>query len=121
MGDRSYDLSRREARELRTELTNALEAEHEFVRTRGTHRSDDTYVVTRRGVASSGHRKVFDDFETLSRRFRDLPDTFTAEDIDWPGVTGRRRHLCCWHFLEHPEFPCQLATRQPLTVTKTTE
>ncbi|MCU4753165.1 hypothetical protein OB919_14465 [Halobacteria archaeon AArc-curdl1] len=119
MGTRSYTLSRAAARELRTQLSTALETEHEFVRTRGTYRADGTYVITRRGVTSSGHRKVFDDFETLSRRFRDLPETFTANDIDWPGVSGRRRHLCCWHFLEHPQFPCQLVTRQPLTVTKT--
>jgi len=63
---------------------------------------------------------VFDSFEALESRYRDLPSEMTAADVEQrvQGVTGSRRHLLLWHFLEHPRFECVLESRQPLTVRK---
>lgn len=74
-------------------------------------------MVERRG-ATSGHRKVFDSFADCRACFDALPETFTATDLKWPGVTGRRRHMLVHHFAEHPAFPCRLVTRQPLRARK---
>lgn len=53
--------------------------------------------------------------------YRELPEEFVAADLSRPGLTGGRRHLLLWHFVEHPAFECALAARQPLTARKTPE
>ncbi len=115
----SRRLSRAEAAELRDALGAALTERTEFLRTAGEHREDGSYVVSRRGADSSGHRKVFDGFEHLRRLFERLPAEFTAEDVGRSGLTGGRRHMLVRHFAEHPAFECELVSRQPLTVRKT--
>lgn len=101
-----------------SQLADALDRERTFVRTVGNHRSDGAYVVERRGAESTGHRKVFDSFQTLRERYESLPDTFTAADLGGGGLTGSRRHAVLWHFVEHPGFACELAAKQPLTASK---
>lgn len=101
-----------------SQLADALDRERPFVRTVGNHRSDGAYVVERRGAESTGHRKVFDSFQTLRERYESLPDTFTAADIGGAGLTGSRRHAVLWHLVEHPGFACELAAKQPLTASK---
>lgn len=91
----------------------------EFFRTAGEHREDGSYVVSRRGADSAGHRKVFESFEHLRRLYGRLPAEFTAEEVGRSGLTGGRRHMLVRHFAEHPAFDCQLVSRQPLTVRKT--
>lgn len=118
VGGESRTLSRAAARDLRAALGDALTDRHEFVHTVGYHREDGAYVVERRGADSSGHRKVFDSFDACRRLFDDLPDEFAAGDLDAPGVSGGRRHMLAWHFVEHPAFECELAGRQPLSVSK---
>lgn len=92
----------------------------EFAHSTGTRRPDGRYVVARRGASSSGHRKVFDSFEALEGLYRNLPPEMTAADVEQraQGLTGSRRHLLLWHFLEHPRFECVLESRQPLMVRK---
>jgi hypothetical protein len=111
-------LTREQADELRDALADALTARHEFVRTAGEHRADGSYVVERRNADSAGHRKVFESLDCLRRLYHRLPDEFTADDVGRSGLTGGRRHMVVWHLAEHPEFDCDLATRQPLTVEK---
>ncbi len=118
VGDETYELSRDDALELRDQLADAVTQTHEFVHTTCTHREDGSYVVERRGANSAGHRKVFDSFEACVRLFGRLPDEFTAEDVGRTGLTGGRRHMLVWHYAEHPEFDCELVSRQPLTVAK---
>ncbi|MFP8956840.1 hypothetical protein ACLI4Y_08930 [Natrialbaceae archaeon A-CW3] len=111
-----------DATRLREQLTDALERTEEFTHTTATHRGDGSYVVARRGATSSGHRKVFDSFESVARLFQELPTTFTVEDVEdveQTGLTGSRRHVLLWHLLEHPAFACELVRRQPLTGRKT--
>ncbi len=114
----SHELSREAAASLRRILGESLSGRHEFVHTTGTHRADGTYVVSRRGADSTGHRKVFESFGQLWELYEALPAEFTAEDVDSPGVTGGRRHLLVRHFAEHPDFGCSLVSRQPLTARK---
>ena len=111
-------MTRKEAVQLRDQLTGTLSQEREFLRTACTHREDGGYVVERRHAESAGHRKVFDSFEELTRLFGRLPDKFTAEEVAQSGLTGARRHLLVRHFDEHPAFGCELVERQPLTVQK---
>jgi hypothetical protein len=118
LGDEDQVLTRKEAVQLRDQLTEALSAEREFLRTACTHREDGGYVVERRHAESAGHRKVFDSFDELTRLFGRLPDEFTAEEVGRSGLTGARRHLLVRHFNEHPAFECELVERQPLTVRK---
>lgn len=111
-------LSREDADELRECLEDALTARETFLNTEGVHRADGSYVVERRGADSSGNRKVFDDFDALRRLYGRLPEEFTAEDLSASGLTAGRRHMVLWHFVEHPGFACELASRQPLTARK---
>ncbi|WP_423750550.1 DUF7528 family protein [Salinirarus marinus] len=113
-------LSREAATALRDELADALTRREEFFRTAGEHREDGSYVVSRRGVESAGHRKVFDSFEGLCRLYDRLPREFTASDVGRTGLTGGRRHMVLRHFVEHPAFDCELVNRQPLRVRKST-
>lgn len=113
-----HKLSRREAGRLREALGRALTERREFLNTVGEHRDDGSYVVSRRGAKSSGHRKVFDSFEALVELYDRLSPEFTAEEVGERGLTGGRRHMLVHHFVEHPEFDCELASRQPLTARK---
>lgn len=76
-------------------------------------------MVARRRAESAGHRKVFDSFGALGELYERLPPEFTAEDVEFPGLTGGRRHMLVRHFTEHPAFDCALDRRQPLTARKT--
>jgi len=116
--DGTYELDRSEAAELRDELANALSRTREFVYTSGKRREDGSYVVARRGATSSGNRKVFDSFARFERLYERLPTEFTAEDLSRTGLTDGRRHIVLRHFVEHPDFDCELTSRQPLTVRK---
>jgi hypothetical protein len=118
VSDTGHELTRDEARKLRDRLSEALTRRREFVHTACERRDDEAYVVERRGVSSSGHRKVFDSFEDAREAFERLPDEFTAEDVATAGVSGGRRHMLVWHFAESPAFDCRLVARQPLTVEK---
>ena len=118
VGSHTSRLSRRDAEQLLDELGTALAARRTFFRTSGEHRSDGTYVVSRRGVDSAGNRKVFDSFRAIERVFDSLPVTFTAVDVRQPGLSGSRRHMLVHHFVEHPAFDCELLQRQPLTARK---
>ena len=51
----------------------------------------------------------------LEERYRTLPATFEAYDLDKSGISGGRRHLLVRFFAEHLAFPCELVARQPLT------
>ncbi|UPW00604.1 hypothetical protein M0R88_00530 [Halorussus gelatinilyticus] len=75
--------------------------------------------MERRRAESSGHRKVFESFAALRRFYDELPEAFTAADVEQSGLTGGRRHVLVHHFAEHPSFDCELAKRQPLTARKT--
>lgn len=113
-----HGLSREDAECLREELADALTQRREFLNTACEHRLDGRYVVERRGADSAGHRKVFESFDAAQRLFDRLPDEFTADDLSSTGLTGGRRHMVLWHFVEHPDFACSLSSRQPLTATK---
>ena len=117
-GERSHELNRREAASLRRALGETLAERREFVHTVGTHRSDGSYVVARRGADSVGHRKVFERFTELRGLYESLPEEFTADDVEQSGLTGSRRHLVVRHLAEHPDFDCALVARQPLTAAK---
>ncbi|WP_425607403.1 DUF7528 family protein [Halomontanus rarus] len=116
----THELTLEQARQLRHGLGAALTRDDEFARTVGRYREDGRYVVERRGTNSAGHRKVFETFDACRACFDDLPETFSASDFEYPGVTGSRRHMLVWHFCEHPAFPCTLVSRQPLTGRKVT-
>ncbi len=117
-GTETRELTRSEARQLRTALSDALTERREFVRTAGTYREDGAYVVERRGVESAGHRKVFESIDECRCLYDRLPEEFTADDVRHAGVTGGRRHMLVWHFVEHDAFDCELVSRQPLTARK---
>ena len=106
------------ATELRQQLGDALTGTREYVYTSGERRADGSYVVARRGADSAGHRKVFDDFESLTALYESRSRKFTAEDLSGDGLTDSRQHIVLRHFVEHPRFDCELASRQPLTVRK---
>lgn len=110
----TYDLDREEALALRDRLTDALAERREFVHTVGIHRADGRYEVARKRATSSGNAKVFESFGALERLFEDLPCEFTAADVERAGVSGSRRHMLVRHLAEHPAFPCELTSRQPL-------
>ena len=114
-------LSRREATQLLDALGTALATHRVFFRTSGEHRADGSYVVSRRDVDSAGNRKVFGSFEVLERLYESLPATFSAGDVQQPGLSGSRRHMVVHHFVEHPAFDCELLRRQPLTVKKSAD
>lgn len=118
MDGSTHELSRADARELRDALSAALTERREHVHTACEHREDGAYVVERRGASSSGHRKVFDSLEAARHAFETLPAEFTAEDVGTAGVSGGRRHMLVWHFVEDPNFDCELVARQPLTARK---
>ncbi|MFB6081855.1 MAG: hypothetical protein ABEJ67_03440 [Halanaeroarchaeum sp.] len=101
------------------DLDDALTTRHEFVHTAGEHRRDGAYVVERRGADSAGNAKVFDAYRTLVRLADRLPDRVTAEDLSRVGLTAGRRHMVLWHLVEHPSFPFELVSRQPLTAERT--
>lgn len=117
-GGADIELTRTEAATLVQQLSDALCERREFFRTAGEHRTDGSYVVSRRGAQSSGHRKVFESFGHLRRLYERLPAVFTAEAVGRTGLTGGRRHMLVRHFAEHPAFDCDLVSRQPLTVRK---
>jgi hypothetical protein len=81
-------------------------------------RADGAYVVERRGADSAGHRKVFDSPAALSALYERLPVEFRADDCETAGLSGSRRHMLVWHFVEHPAFDCELTARQPLSARK---
>lgn len=115
----THVLDRTEAVDLRDVLDDALTRTREFVHTSSRHREDGAYVVERRGADSAGHRKVFESFDACRRLYDRLSEEFVAADVTRTGVTGGRRHMLVWHFVEHPTFDCELASRQPLTAAKT--
>lgn len=120
VGNTTHQLDRTEATALCEQLRDALSERQEFAHTACEHRADGAYVVERRGADSAGHSKVFDGFEACRRLYERLPETFTASDVEHTGVTGGRRHMLVWHFVEHDTFDCRLAARQPLTARKHT-
>ncbi|WP_425494264.1 DUF7528 family protein [Natronoglomus mannanivorans] len=113
-------MTREELASLRDRIGTVLTRRAEFTQTTGRYREDGRYVVERRSSGSDGHRKVFESFEACEDCFDDLPRTFSASDLEYPGVTGSRRHMLVWHFCEHPVFPCSLVARQPLSGRKIT-
>ncbi|WP_435156130.1 DUF7528 family protein [Haladaptatus sp. DFWS20] len=113
-----YELSREAATELQDAVGDALTQHREFFRTAGTFREDGSYEVSRRGADSSGNAKVFRTFDAMVRLFDRLPDEFSAEEMGRTGITGSRRHLLVRHFAEHPDFPCRISSRNPLTAEK---
>jgi len=64
---------------------------------------------------------VFESRTAVRRLYEDLPDRFTAHDVDHPSVSGSRRHLLVRHFEEHPAYDCELVCRRPLIVEKSAE
>ncbi len=114
----TVELTRRQADQLREALGRALTERREYLYTVGEYRDDGSYVVSRRGADSAGHRKVFERFDALADLYDRLPGTFTAEDVGERGLTGGRRHILVHHFAEHPDFACELVSRQPLTAKK---
>ncbi|SEV96996.1 DUF7528 family protein [Halobacterium jilantaiense] len=114
-GDRLV-LSRAAAAELRSAVGDALTERQSFGRTTGVYRSDGSYVVERRAAETTGNSTVFESFDDLWRVFDGLPERFVADDLDC--VTGSRRHMLVWHFVEHPGFPASLAVQRPLTAEK---
>lgn len=111
-------LSREYAAELRDAVGDALTRRETFFRTACEHREDGRYVVERRCADSTGNSTVFDSFAAAHRLFERLPESFDAAAMATAGVTGSRRHMLVRHFAEHPEFPCELASRNPLEARK---
>lgn len=74
--------------------------------------------MTRRTADSSGNSAVFESHTKLHTHYDALPTTFDARDIESFGVTGSRRHMVVWHFIEHPAFDCGIASRNPLRARK---
>ena len=118
LGGRTHELDRATAASLRRALDGALTERRTVVHTVGTHRPDGSYVVARRGADSTGHRKVFERFDDLWELYESLPERFTADDVERPGLTGCRCHLVVRHLAEQPAFDCALVARQPLTGAK---
>lgn len=116
----THELSRDTAVKLQDDIQGSLTERTEFFRTAGVHREDGKYVVERRNADSAGNTTVFEDFDEISRLFDRLPDTFDAESVAKFGITGSRRHMIVRHLVEHPEFDCELASRNPLRGQKTT-
>jgi hypothetical protein len=118
VGDDALELTRAEADALQARLGDALAGTREFVHTSGLRRPDGSYLVARRNADSTGNETAFDGFADLVALYDDLPDRFTASDVEAPGISGSRRHLVVRHLAEHPRFDCGLAKRRPLTVEK---
>jgi hypothetical protein len=114
----TFELSRETATDLQDAVGDALTERREFFRTAGTFREDGSYEVSRRSADSAGNAKVFRTFDAMARLFDRLPAEFTAEDVGRTGITGSRRHLLVRHFGEHPDFPCRISSRNPLTAEK---
>ncbi|MFB6132273.1 MAG: hypothetical protein ABEJ44_02560 [Halanaeroarchaeum sp.] len=106
---------------LREGLTEALVDRESYLHTAGEHRPDGSYVVERTGADSTGNAKVFGSFDALVRLADRLPDEVVADDLSRVGLTGGRRHMVLWHLVEHPRFPFELGSRQPLTATRRDE
>lgn len=104
--------------QLRDAVGDALTTKQEFLRTAGEHREDGSYVISRRSADSTGNSAVFESFDAARRLFDRLPEAFTATDVGSAGYTGSRRHMIVRHFAEHPAFPCELASRNPLRAKK---
>ncbi|MFB6266896.1 MAG: hypothetical protein ABEI31_04485 [Halodesulfurarchaeum sp.] len=117
----THTLSSDDAETLRESVDDALTRREEFFRTAGVHREDGRYEVERRGAESAGNSTVFEDFEEARRLFERLPETFGADALSRAGITGSRRHMLVRHFAEHPSFPCELSSRNPLEATKCPE
>ncbi|MFB6153768.1 MAG: hypothetical protein ABEJ27_05905 [Halodesulfurarchaeum sp.] len=117
----THTFSRDEAAALRDSVDAALTGRTEFFRTAGVHREDGRYEVERRSADSTGNSTVFEDFDEARRLFERLPETFGATALSRAGITGSRRHMLVRHFAEHPAFPCELTSRNPLEATKTEE
>jgi len=111
-------LSSAAAADLRERIEEALTSRESFFRTACEYREDGSYLVERRGAESSGNSTVFDSFEEVRRVFDRLPEEFAADDLTRAGITGSRRHMMVRHFVEHPAFPCELVSRNPLAATK---
>lgn len=110
----THELPRDAAAALRDDVAEALTERREFFRTAGVHREDGSYVVERRNADSTGNASVFDSFDELQRLFSRLPEAFGAEALTRAGITGSRRHMLVRHFIEHPDFDCELESRNPL-------
>ena len=78
-------------------------------------------MIERKGADSAGNSKVFDSFEMLERLVDRLPDETVADDLSRVGLTGGRRHMVLWHLVENPQFPFELASRQPLTARRVSD
>ncbi|MFW5937593.1 MAG: DUF7528 family protein [Halanaeroarchaeum sp.] len=117
--DDTIEIPRGEVSRLAEALEAASTARQTFFRTACEHRADGRYVVERRGADSTGNSTVFDSFDAAKRLFDRLPDRFAADALERAGYTGSRRHMLVRHFAEHPEFPCELASRNPLEARKT--
>ncbi|MFB6082034.1 MAG: hypothetical protein ABEJ67_04350 [Halanaeroarchaeum sp.] len=115
----THRISREAAAQLKSAVGDALTSRREFFRTAGEHREDGSYVVERRGADSTGNSAVFEGFAEVKRMFERLPPEFDADDLTRAGITGSRRHMLVRHFAEHPAFPCELASRNPLAAKKT--
>lgn len=115
----THELPRDTATQLTDKVEMSLTERREFFRTAGVHREDGSYVVERRNAESEGNETVFGTFEEVRRLFDRLPSTFDAETIARSGITGSRRHMLVRHFVEHPAFDCELASRNPLQARKT--
>lgn len=118
VGDETVSVPVEAVDELQNGLEDALNERRTFLHTVGEHRRDGSYVVERKGADSSGNSKVFDSFEILERLVDRLPNEVLAEDLSRVGLTGGRRHMVLWHLVENPQFPFELASRQPLTARR---
>jgi hypothetical protein len=118
VGTETLHLTRDVARVLRDAVAQALAERREFVRTVGILREDGSYVVRRRGAESSGNARVFEDIGELQELYGRLPTHIDAKTVGRTGVTGSRRHMLVWHLVEHPSFPCELVSRNPLEARK---
>ena len=107
--------------QLKEQIDEVLTKREEFFRTAGEYREDGSYVVERRAADTTGNSAVFQSFGELKRLFDRLPDRFDADAITRSGITGSRRHMLIRHFVEHPDFPCTLESRNPLRGKKTSE
>lgn len=110
----THELPRDAAAALRDGVAEALTERREFFKTAGVHREDGSYVVERRNADSTGNASVFESFDELQRLFGRLPEVFGAEALTRAGITGSRRHMLVRHFIEHPDFDCELESRNPL-------
>lgn len=116
---REHRLPRATARRLADALDAAATEHRRFVHTTGEHRTDGSYVVTRRAADSAGNAKTFDSFAALKRLYERLPERFGAEAVGGAGITGSRRHMLVRHLAEHPAFDCRLTGENPLIAVKT--